>query len=144
MNPFDYVNSVTTNKVNLMEGTENDALAEKDYPGFIVNKSLSYYPDTVLHANEMNQYHMLDNKLQYSYFLNSIRPVKRWAKWVKKEDSSDIEYVKEYYGLGNEKALVALSILSSEQLDIIKNKLQRGGINESSGKSSRGKVSKRG
>lgn len=144
MNPFDYVNSITTNKQNLMEGTENDALAEKEYPAFIVNKSLSYYPDTVLYANEMNSCNHLDNKLQYSYFLNSIRPMKRWAKWVKKEDSTDIHAVKEYYGINDYKARIALEILSSEQLDIIKNTLQRGGINEPSGQPNRGKASKRG
>ena len=65
MKPFDYVNSVTDNKKNMMVGTENDELAEKSYNPFLSNKSLSYYMDTILYANEINQYSMLDNKLQY-------------------------------------------------------------------------------
>lgn len=143
MTPFDYINSITTNKENLMVGTANDKLAEKEYQSFIVNKGLSNYPDTILYSNEMNFHSHLDNLLQYSYLLNSIRPMKRWAKWNKKEDVNDMDVVKEYYGFNNEKAKSALSILSPEQLNIIKNKLQRGGINEPSGDISRGKASKR-
>lgn len=144
MTPFDFINSITTNKQNLMVGTANDSLAEKEYPAFLVNKGLSNYPDTILYANEMNMHSSLDNLLQYSYLLNTIRPMKRWSKWAKREESNDMDIVKEYYGYSNEKAKSALSILSPEQLQAIRIKLQRGGINESSGHSSRGKTSKRG
>jgi hypothetical protein len=144
MNPFDYINSITYSKVNMMAGTENDELAEKSYPAYLVNKGLSYFPDTILYANEMNQYSFVDNKLQYSYLINSIRPLKRFAKWAKKEDSNDLDAVKEYYGYSNEKASQALSLLSVEQLDTIKEQLQKGGLNEPSRKSGRGKTKERG
>ena len=81
MKPFDYVNSVTDNKKNMMVGTENDELAEKSYNPFLTNKSLSYYMDTILYANEINQYSMLDNKLQYEYYLHGIPKKKRFSKW---------------------------------------------------------------
>jgi hypothetical protein len=126
-----------------MVGTGNDKLAEKEYQSYIVNKGLSNYPDTVLYSNEMNIHNHLDNLLQYSYLLNSIRPMKRWAKWNKKEDVNDMDIVKEYYGFSNEKAKSALSILSLDQLKEIRTKLQRGGINEPSGDISRDKTSKR-
>ena len=132
MNPFEFVQSISLTKKDLMTGTENDELAEKGYAPFIVNKSLSYFPDTLLYANEVNRLAHIDNKLAYHYLLNSIRPQKRYSKWVKKEDSDDLEVVKEYYGYSNEKAYQALSILSKDQLNHIKKQLEQGGIYESS------------
>ena len=127
-----------------MQGTENDELAEKNYPAFLVNKGLSYFPDTILYANEMNIHADLDSKLQYTYLLNSIRAKKRFAKWAKKEDSNDLDAVKEYYGYSNEKASQALSLLSDQQLSMIKEQLEKGGFNESGRKSSIGKAKERG
>jgi hypothetical protein len=137
MNPFEFVNSINQTKKDLMTGTENDELAEKGYAPFIVNKSLSYFPDTLLYANEVNMLAHIDNKLQYHYLLNSIRAQKRYSKWAKKEDSDDLEVVKQYYGYSNDKAYQALSILSKDQLKLIKEKLQQGGQYESSRHSSR-------
>lgn len=139
MNPFDYVTSISHSKADLM----TDELEEKSYPAFLVNKGLSYFTDTVLYANEMNLRGHLDNKLQYSYLLNSIRPAKRFAKWVKKEDSNDLDAVKEYYGYSNEKASHALSILSPDELVMLKEQLQRGGVHESGRQSNRGATKER-
>jgi hypothetical protein len=50
---------------------------------------------------------------------------------VKAEKLDDIEYVKEYYGYGNEKAKVALSVLNNEQIKTIKDSLNKGGRNGS-------------
>ena len=138
MNPFDFVNSINQTKIDMMIGTENDDLAEKSYVPFIVNKALSYFPDTLLYANEVNKLAHIDNKLQYHYLLNSIRAQKRFSKWAKKEDSDDLEVVKQYYGYSNEKAYQALSILSKDQLNYIKKQLEQGGIYESSRHSRRG------
>ena len=123
MNPFDYVNAINSSKQDLLKEPE----AEKHYPAFMVNKALSYFPDTLLYANEMNRHHHLDGKLQFYFFLNSIRPAKRFAKWVKKQEDNDITAVMEYYGYNPQKAKSALSILSFEQLTIIKQKLEKGG-----------------
>lgn len=127
MNPFDFVNSISFTKKDMMTNTENDDLAEKGYVPFIVNKSLSYFADTLLYANEINTLPSVDNKLQYHFLLNSVRPSKRFAKWAKKHDSEDMENVKAFYHLNNEKAQQALTLLSREQLDVIKQKLQKGG-----------------
>jgi len=129
MTPFDYVNSVSHNKKDLMTKTENDELAESSYVPFVVNKALSYFPDTILHANEMNRA-VIDKKLQYHYLLNSIRPAKRFAKWVKKDDVEDIDAVKQFYGYSTDKAVQALNILTKDHLHYIKQKLQRGGNND--------------
>lgn len=127
MNPFDFVNSINFTKKDLMKGTDNDELSEKGYAPFLVNKSLSYFPDTIMYSNEINMLSHIDNKLQYHFLLNSVRPSKRFAKWVKKQDSNDLENVKAYFNLNNEKAEQALSLLSREQLELIEQKLEKGG-----------------
>lgn len=122
MNPFDYVNSINDTKKDIMT-TEN----EKSYNSFMVNRSLSYFPDTVALANVMNQYHHLDNRLQYSFLINSIRKRKRFSKWVKPELEHDLEVVKEYYGYSNEKARQIMPLLSPSQIQKIKEKVNKGG-----------------
>ena len=126
MKPFDFVNSINHKKNNMMRDTENDELAESSYVPFLTNRSLSYFPDTLFYANQMNILHTTDNKLQYEYLLNSIRPKKRFANWVKPEDNDDLEMVKMYYGYSNKKAQQVLSILSSAQKEEIRTKLTRG------------------
>lgn len=126
MKPFDYVNSINFTKKNLMKNTENDELAERDYVPFLTNKSLSYFTDTLLYANEMNKYHFLDKKLQYEFYLNSIRKKKRFAKWAKAEDNDEVIMISEFYKYSPQKAKAALKVLSKEEKDIIRNKMENG------------------
>ena len=123
MNPFEFVSSINFTKKDIMI----DDLVEKQYAPFMVNRSLSYFQDTVCLANVMNQYHHIDNKLQYHFLINIVRKRKRFSKWIKPETESDIEVVKEYYGYSNEKARQVLSLLSPEQITIIKQKVNKGG-----------------
>lgn len=127
MNPFDFVNSITLNKKNLIQ--ENPG-CETHYVPFVVNRALSYFPDTVTYAQQMNLRHQVDNTLQYSYLLNSIRPSRRFSKWTKREENEDLDIVKQYYGYNNDKAMQALRVLTPEQLQQIRQKLERGGVNE--------------
>ena len=123
MNPFDYLNSINHTKEDIMD----DDIKEAGYNAFLINRSLSYFQDTVLLANEMNRYHHLDNKLQYHFLINITRKRKRFSKWIKPDVVSDIEVVKEYYGYNNEKARQALSLLSPQQIELIRKKVDRGG-----------------
>lgn len=126
MTPFDFVNAINSSKkTDIMSDTENDELAEKAYVPFVVNRALSYFPDALMYANHMNIHNILDNKLQFHYLLNSIRPGKRFSKWVKRQDS-DLQLVMQYYSYNVDKAKQALPLLSAEQLLIIKTKLQSG------------------
>ena len=59
MSPFEFLNAINFTKKNVMSDPEN----EKYYNSFIINRSLSYFPDTVAIANEMNKYHHLDLSL---------------------------------------------------------------------------------
>ena len=122
--PFDFINAINQTKKDLMLTHD-----EKEYVPFVVNRTLSYFPDTILHANEMNIRHHADNKLQFHYLLNSVRTAKRFSKWLKKE-SGDIDLIREYYGYSNEKAMQAARILSQEQISLIRKKLTQGVGNE--------------
>jgi hypothetical protein len=120
MNPFNYVTSINYSKKDVMED-------EKTYNSYMVNRSLSYFSDTVVLANEMNRYHHLDNRLQYQFLINIVRKRKRFSKWLKPEVENDIELVKEYYGYSNEKARQVMSLLSPSQIETIKKKVNKGG-----------------
>jgi hypothetical protein len=126
--PFDYVNSINFTKQNMMRGTENDELAEKGYDPFLSNKSLSYFQDTVLLANEMNLRYELPRKLQYEFLLNTVRPKKRFSKWQKADRSKEISIIQEYFGYSREKAEIAVEVLTDDELDMLKAKLQKGGM----------------
>ena len=123
MNPFNYLNSINHTKQDIMK----DDLDEKGYNSFLINRSLSYFYDTVGMANVMNRYHHLDNKLKYAFLINIIRKRKRFSKWYKPEIESDIEVVKKYYGYSNDKARQALPLLSPDQIKIIRQKVDQGG-----------------
>ena len=126
MKPFDYINSINFTKKNLMKGSENDELSEKSYVPYITNKTLSYFTDTLLYANEMNRYHFLDNRLQYEFYLNSIRKKKRFAKWAKADDNDELSMISEFYQISLSKAKEAIKILSPEQIKTIKDKMEQG------------------
>ena len=88
---------------------------------------MSGHIDTVMIANEMNLNHGLDKDMQYKFYLNSVRKRKRYSPWLRKDKVKDLDVVKSYYGYSNEKAQQALRILSPEQIDYIKSKLETGG-----------------
>ena len=121
-NPFEFINSISYKKNNLLK----DGYSAKDYPSFLVNKGLSLYADTILHANEINRRPWIDNKLAYDYYLNSIRPRKRYSKWFKKTKNEDLELLKEYYKCSESKALEYLNILSETQLEKLRKRLTKG------------------
>ena len=123
----DYLNSINTTKENLID---SDSQAESKYLPYIINRCYSGFIDTILLANEMNLNSHIDKKLQYDFYINIIRPKKRFSPWLKKEKLDSLECIKEYYGYSDEKAKVALKILTDEQIEFIRTRLNRGGKNE--------------
>ena len=120
----DWLNSINFNKNNLIE---EDPEAISSYPPYIVNRCLSGHLDTVLFANEMNLYNSLDKDMQYSFFLYTLRKRKRFSPWLKKEQVDDLDLVKKHYGYSNEKAKVAVSLLTKTQIETIRNQHDMGG-----------------
>ena len=125
MSPFDFVTAINSSKKNLIN---EDPALEKEYNPFLTNKALSYFTDTIMDANQMNMHHGIDKKLQFDYLINIIRPGKRFSKWAKKVENNDRDLVKTYYGYNDRNADVALSLLSADQLKIIRERLENGGV----------------
>jgi hypothetical protein len=119
----DWLNSINFTKENLMENVENI----KEYSPYIINRCLSGNIDCVMYVNEMNMSHHLDKDMQYSFYLNTLRKKKRFSLWLRKDKVTDLECIKQYYGYSNEKASQALKILTKEQINFIKQRLDIGG-----------------
>ena len=120
----DWLNSINLNKKNMID---EDPSLEKEYIPFIINKCLSGHLDTVMFANEMNKYSFLPEKMQHDFFIHIVRKKKRFSPWLRKDKINDLDIVKQYYGYSNAKAEQILKILTKEQLNFIKSKLDIGG-----------------
>ena len=120
-----YLNAINFTKKNLMDS--DDLLWQKKYPAFIVNKILSGFQDCIMLINEMNRNHFVDKDMQFQFLLNSIRSKKRYSPFLRSSKLKDLDVVKEYYGYNNEKAKVALDILTKDEVKLIKEKLFKGG-----------------
>lgn len=125
MSFFDYLNAINTTKQDLMK---EDPLSEKDYVPFMINRGLSYFPDTIIYANEMNKYASIPKDWQFAFYLNSIKTKKRFSKWHKKDQNSeDLKLVMKAYGYSYEKATKAMEILSDAQLEQLRSSYSIGG-----------------
>ena len=124
MTPFDIINSIN-NKTKL----DWDDVTEKSYTPFMINRGLSFNIQTVLFANEMNQFPQLDKKMQYDFYFNGIPKGKRFDKWQKKlAVDDDVKLIMSFYDINIQRAEEYLKLLSSEQIDVIKQKMKQGGI----------------
>jgi hypothetical protein len=120
----DWLNSVNHTKENYLE---EDPDCISSYPPYIVNRCLSGQIDAILFANEMNLNAHLDKDMQYQFYINTLRKRKRFSPWLKKEQIADLDLVKRHYGYSNEKAKIALNLLTKTQLEILRNKYDMGG-----------------
>jgi hypothetical protein len=119
-----WLDSVNFSKRNIVE---EDGAEIKTYVPFLMNRILSGHLDCIMFVNEMNKYSFLDKDMQYSFYLNTLRKKRRFSPWLRKDKVTDLEIVKQYYGYSNEKALNALKILTPEQINFIKQRLDIGG-----------------
>ena len=123
MNPFEYAKAINYTKKDIMV----DDLAEEEYKPFLINRALSYFPDTILYANEMNQNGHLDSRLQFDFFINIIRKRNRFSRWLKPSEMENLDVIKEYYGYSNEKAKSVLSLLNNSQIEYLRQRIYKGG-----------------
>jgi|TARA_Y100000296_G_C5022688_1_gene180661 hypothetical protein len=122
----EYLKAINYTKESLMDS--EDTYIEKKYVPFVVNRCLSFFPDTIIQVNEMNFHSGTDKKMQFDFLKGTIRKSKRFSKWMKDELPDNIEIVKEYFGYNNRKAKEALEILDDNDIENIKNLLSKGGI----------------
>ena len=120
-----WLNSVTFTKQNLIE---EEGMEIRTYVPYLMNRILSAHLDCIMYVNELNKYSFLDKDMQYSFYLNTLRKKKRFSPWLRKDKVTDLEIIKQYYGYSNEKASIALKILTPEQIKFIKQRLETGGM----------------
>jgi hypothetical protein len=126
-NPFDFLNSINTTKINLIR---DEGRGASEYAPYLMNRGLSQFSDTIMYANEMNIRWHTDKQMQYEFLLHSIRPRKRVSKWAKKEDVDITQIISELFGCSIKKAEEVRSVLGSRTIEeIIKySKVMHGGI----------------
>ena len=120
----EWLNSINNTKKNLID---EDPSLEKEYPPYIINRCFSGNIDSIMFANELNKNPNLAKKLQYDFFLNSLRKKKRFSPWLRKDQIKNLDLIKQYYGYSNEKAKQVLNILTKEQLSFMRDRLEIGG-----------------
>jgi hypothetical protein len=124
VNPFDFLNSINDNKQDLF----TDPQAEKDYNSFMVNRGLSYFPDTILYANEMNRNFDMPKEWQFQFLRISIPKKKRFSKWHKKDSVTDLlKLIMKHYKYSEKRAYEVINILSPTQIEEIRASYETGG-----------------
>lgn len=117
----EFLNSINQTKENMLA---NDPKLEKEYVPYVVNKCFSYFPETIFHANRMNMVSHIDKKLQYDYYFYSVSKRKRFSKWIKPENNTKIDLIKQVYGYSDAKAREVSDLLGEEDLREL---VQKGG-----------------
>ena len=117
MNLSEVLNSINYSKEDIFGSLPQ--VTDKEYAPFVVNKCLSYFPDTILQANNMNISHHIDNRMQYHYLMFGLRKRKRFSKWSKSKQEQDIEAIKSVFGYSNAKAEECIKILNEKEIEDI-------------------------
>lgn len=116
MNPFDFVKSINNKTSNPIEDNPEN---EKHYEPFLTNRSLSYFPDTILYANEMNSRHFLEKRMQHDYLYHGISKKKRFSKWATRNTSGNIEFLVRVYECSRSKAEEIATVIGENKLRML-------------------------
>jgi len=125
MNFFDFLNAINETKKDLIK---EDPHSEKDYIPFMINRGLSYFPDTIMFANEMNSHASIPKNWQFDFYRIGVVKKKRFSKWHKRDQDSDqIALIMKEYGYSAQKAVQALELLNDKQIKELQEKYKTGG-----------------
>jgi hypothetical protein len=117
LSPFDFIKSVSNTKKDLLKDNPDNG---KAYKAYVINHGLSFYPDTVLIANEMNLYPEIPAESQYYYYMGAIRKGNRFSEWYKKKKDDDLDLIQKVYQVRRDVAKQYLKLLSKENLAELK------------------------
>ena len=125
MSFFDFLNAINDTKKDLLR---EDPLTEKEYVSFMINRGLSYFPDTIMYANEMNASAHIPKQWQFDFYRLGITKRKRFSKWHKQDKiEEDVKLVMREYDYSHQKALQIIDLLSASQLKQLREKYTSGG-----------------
>ncbi len=117
---FDFMNSINDKKYT------PPSLNDTGYNQYVINKGLSYYPDTILLVDEINV-QGISNQMHYEFLYHILDKRVRRSKWFKPESDENMNLIMEYFGLNTNKAKEILQLFSPEDFETIKAKLEKGG-----------------
>lgn len=122
----DIIHSILVTKKDVIQDDVDLAV----YNPYVVNKALSFHRDCLPYVFEMSKYPWLDKDIQYRYYLNSVRSMKRkFQEWIKPDpwEKEEIEAIMEYYGYSFKKAVDALRVMTPQQAEEIRSLMVKGG-----------------
>ena len=130
---WEYENSINSGT----ELLDLDQPREHKYSQWRTNSALSNHIETLSYVSDMNLNHHLSNKMHYHYLFNKVRKQRRYGKKKTDQDKllekqyeleqQKIALVQEHYKYNVVKAKQALIVLTAEQLNIIRQKQEKGG-----------------
>tara|TARA_B100001094_G_scaffold333124_1_gene408808 strand:- start:37732 stop:38121 length:390 start_codon:yes stop_codon:yes gene_type:complete len=123
----DYLKSINHSKKSMRELGDDFQSVKKGYAPFVINRCLSFFPDTLMQANNMNVNHHLDKEMQYEYLRHAVRKRNRFSPWLKKNKPENLDAIKEYFGYSDQKAVEALQVLKESDVEKIIKELSKGG-----------------
>lgn len=106
-----------------------------DYSQWRTNSILSNFKDTILYANEMNINYNVTDQMHYDYLYGAIRKKKLYSKKetdqekkARKQKEELLTLISEHYKYNAVRAKEAIHLLSADQIQLIKNKKEKGGV----------------
>lgn len=127
MSPFEVAKNIKE-KGEILIQTESD---EKIYTPYVVNKALSFSQQNIFLVDLMNTGRNLSGKMQYHFYYNVIPKSKKFDPWLKSNTPKDSDelvlMISEYFCINKSLAKQYLSMMPSEEVDIIKTKMDKGG-----------------
>lgn len=119
---FDFLNDISQDKKDILSEENESQLSP-----YMLNRWLSMRTDTLLYAQEMNQNFTLPKRMQYDYYLHSIKKMKRKFSYVKHTDEDDIAVICEYHNCSKRQARQMVKLFSPEDVEYMKAKMYKGG-----------------
>ena len=116
--PFDIVNSI--NRKHRLDDLSG-------YNPFLTNRAFAYHMDTILFAEEMNQYGNLSPDLQYDFYYHTVRKNDRYGFPPKPQEEQHLELVMNYFSMSKQKAMDALRLLTLNDINDIISSTDKGG-----------------
>ena len=101
---------------------------EFKYNKWRTNSSISNFLENIMFANEMNLNMHITDKMHYDYLFYSVKKKKRFGSKKTSRDKSNLAVISEYYKYNMVKCKAALRVLTGSQLEIIRKRLEKGGV----------------
>jgi len=96
------------------------------YEPFLVNRAFSLSEDSVRAAALMNERFYLDNDMQATFYIHTLRPKRRFEKWPKQLNDEEVTLIAQYYGISLREAKYHKNLHTKEQITAMKEVLKDG------------------